>query len=86
MREDREKDAILQPVAQALGIFPTAEQDVIEPAALALGLGLEGGGAQEQPPVAEGFVRVGVAGGSQRLGRTLDWKAAVRSLLLLGRC
>ena len=28
---------------------------------------LEGGGAQEQPPVAEGFVRVGVAGCGQRL-------------------
>ena len=68
MREDREEDAILEPVAQALGVFPAAEQDVVEPAALALGLSArEGGGAQEQPPVPERFVRIGVARCGQRL-------------------
>ena len=35
VREDREEDAVLEPVAQALGVFPAAQQDVIEPAALA---------------------------------------------------
>ena len=33
VREDREEDAVLEPVAQALGVFPAAVQDVIEPAA-----------------------------------------------------
>jgi len=33
MPEDGEEDAILEPVAQALGVFPATMQDVVEPAA-----------------------------------------------------
>ena len=36
VREDREEDAVLEPLAQALGVLPAAQQDVVEPAALAL--------------------------------------------------
>ena len=67
VRKDREEDAVLEPVAQPLGVVAAALQDVVEPAALPSASASEGGGAEEQPPVAERFVRVGVAGGGQRL-------------------
>jgi hypothetical protein len=59
MREDRE-DAVLEPFPEPLGVFPATKQDVVEPAAsVAYASGsLEGGGPQEQPPVAERFVRI----------------------------
>src|SRR5262249_35242188 len=46
VRKEAEEDAVLQPVAQSLGVFPAAKQDVIEPAPVALGFRFEGDGSQ----------------------------------------
>ena len=47
MREDREEDAILEPVAQALGVFTAAVRMSSSQHPLALGLWLEGDRAQK---------------------------------------
>ena len=67
VRKDREEDAVLEPFAEPLGVLAAAAKDDIEPAPFGLGHRLEGVGPEEQPPVAEGFVGVGVAGGGERL-------------------
>ena len=69
VREDREEDAVLEPVAQPLGVVPAALEDRHRASSPARPrpLGAEGFRAEEQPPVAEGFVGVGVARGRERL-------------------
>src|SRR5438067_162120 len=63
--ENEMENTSLEIFAQALGILPAAREDVVEPAPLPFGPGLESVGAHEQPPVPEGFVGVGVARGDE---------------------
>ena len=67
MREDREEDPLLEAIAQPLGVVPAPLEDAVEPAALTRGVLLEGGSAEEQPPVPERLVRVGLARDIERL-------------------
>ena len=67
MREDRDEDPFLEPIAQPLGVVPAPLEDAVEPAALPRSVFLEGSRAEEQPPVPERLVRVGIARDVQRL-------------------
>ncbi len=64
------EDALLEPLAQLFRVIAASFGDRIKPAVLVLAGGRsEGRSAEEQPPVTEGFVRVGLARGDQGLGQ-----------------
>ena len=77
VREDRDEDAVLQPFAQLLGILAASlgqrvssqHRCASSPVPRFQWARGERRGAEEQPPVAECLVGVGVARGHKRLGQ-----------------
>ena len=68
MREDRLENAVLQPLTQPLRVVAASLDDSVEPTTRGLHFGrLKRLPAEEEPPVSEGLIRVGIAGTGQGL-------------------